>query len=278
MSGEERSTVRSVALLSWRDMRSYPSSWLLLCLSSLPLVFLTDFLVFGSPSSVFLLLLLIGYAVCYALHFIFWCLAVFRYAAGAGGEEDSGARAFMRVRSSARPVLVAGLFWGVAALVTYMAAQMVVSLVLSFVVAGGAGEGSLVALTFIHFYLSYLAADLLLVFLALVPQLVCLEGTARLEEAIRLSYGLVRERYGDSIKLFLIPELAVRTAFLGISFVIYYLPGPGLVFAVLLVLLSILEGSRTAFVAASFTRLYSRILEEKKKKSRAGGGKKKKKG
>jgi len=273
LPGETRGTVREAALRSLRDMRSYPSNWLLLCLSSLPLVFLTDFLVFGSPSSLFLLLLLVGYAVCYALHFIFWCLAVFRYAGRSGWEEVSRPRALAKVRESARPVFLAGLFWGVAALVAYMAAQMVVSLILSFVVAGGASEGSLVALTFIHFYLSYLAADLLLVFLALVPQLVCLEGVTRLEEAIRSSYTLVRERYSEALKLFLIPEFAVRTAFLGISFVIYYLPGPGLIFAVLLTFLSFMEGSKTAFVAASFNRLYYLILEEKKRKK--GKGKKK---
>ncbi len=269
-----RSEVRGMVREAWRDMRSFPLSWLLLSASALPQVFLFYFLVPGAPASIFLLLLLSGYAVCFALHFIFWCAAALRFAGLApGGEEFSQGEAQRAVAGRPKVVLVAGLSWGALSVMAYMAAQMVVSLVLSMLVAGGAGQGSLVALALIHFYLSYLAADLAMVLLALVPQFICLAGVERVEEALRLSYRMARAKYGDALTLFIIPEVVIRTLFLGASFLLYYLKEPGLVFAVLLVAMSLLEGARTAFVAAAFNRFYLRAVEEERRK-RAKKGKK----
>lgn len=265
---------RVIAREAWGDMRSSPLLWLLLSASALPQVFLFYFLVPAAPASLFLLLLLVGYAVCFALHFLFWSVAVLRYEGRIAGEEALAlGEAYRRLLGGARSALLAGLTWGAVSVMAYMAAQMVVSFVLSMLVAGGAGQGSLIALTFIHFYLSYLVADLAMVLLALAPQFICLGGVRKVEEALRLSYRFVRASYGDALTLFIIPEIVARTLFLGASFLFYYLPGPGLVFAVLLVSMSLLEGGRTAFIAAAFNRFYQRAVEEEKRKKKDKGKK-----
>ncbi|NPV59374.1 MAG: hypothetical protein HPY75_06895 [Actinobacteria bacterium] len=245
--------------------------WLLLSASALPLVFLFYFLVPGTPARWYILLLLAGYSVCFCVQFLFWCMGVFLYHGDSkGGSPNAYRKAFAGMRSRSRPALLPGLVTGVVAVFAFMAAQMLVSMLLSFLLTGGVSAGSVFVLTLVHFYLSYLVADLVMVLLVLVPQMICLEGGTRVEEVFRASYTLIKERYRDAMVLFIVPELVVRTLFLGASFAVYYVPGPGLIFAILLVSMSLLEGGRTAFVAAAFNRLYYRILEEESKKKRKG--------
>ncbi len=272
MSDSGKSPVRGILAGAARDVWARPLMWLLLSASAVPLVFLFYFLVPGAPARWYILLLTAGYSACFCVQFLFWCMAVFLYRRdGAPGYGE----AYARMRSRARPALLPGLVMGVVTVFAFMAAQMLVSLALSFLLSGGVGAGSLFALTLVHFYLSYLAADLVMVLLVLVPQMICLEGGEKIEEVFRASYALVRERYRDAVVLFIVPELAVRTLFLGASFAAYYVPGPGLIFTLLLVSMSLLEGGRTAFVAAAFNRMYYLILEEekKRKKQKDRGGK-----
>ncbi len=245
--------------------------WLLLSASALPLVFLFYFLVPGAPARWYILLLLLGYGVCFCVQFLFWCMAVFLYRRDGGDGSRGYGKAYSRMISRSRPALLPGLVMGVVAVFAFMAAQMLVSLLLSFLLSGGVSAGSLFLLTLVHFYLSYLVADLVLVLLVLSPQMICLEGGAKVEEVFRASYQLVKDRYRDAVALFIVPELVVRTLFLGASFAIYYVPGPGLIFALLLVSMSLLEGGKTAFVAAAFNRFYYRIVEEEGKKKGKGG-------
>ncbi len=274
MHARSASPARAIAREAWGDIRSFPLLWVLLAASSLPQVFLFYFLVPAAPASLFLLLLLAGYATCFALHFLFWSIAVLRYVGRVSGKEVATlGEAYRGMLARSKTTLFTGFAWGAVSVMAYMAAQMVVSFALSMLVAGGASQGSLIALTFIHFYLSYLVADLAMALLALAPQFICLGGTERVEESLRLSYRLARARYGDALTLFIIPEIIARTLFLGASFLFYYLPGPGLVFAVLLVSMSLLEGGRTAFIAAAFNRFYYRAMEEEKRKRREKGKK-----
>ena len=274
MSAKSAGPARAIAREAWGDMRSFPLSWVLLSASSLPQVFLFYFLVPAAPASLFLPLLLAGYAICFTLHFLFWSLAVLRYAGRfSEGEALTLREAYRRMLRRPRTTILTGFTRGAISVMAYMAAQMVVSFVLSMLVAGGASQGSLIALTFIHFYLSYLVADLAMALLALAPQFICLGEVDRVEESLRLSYRMARAKYGDALTLFIIPEIIARTVFLGASFLFYYLPGPGLVFAVLLVSMSLLEGGRTAFIAAAFDRFYYRAMEEEKRKRRDKGKK-----
>ncbi len=270
MSSSERGATREIALEAWRDMRRRPLMWLLLSASSLPLVFLFYFLIPGTPSAFFLLFLLVGYGVCFTLYFLFWCMAVFLYDGRLRGKgEFSYGDAYARMGSWAWPSSWAGLVCGLITVMAFMAAQIVVSLVLSFLVAGQVSTGSLLVLTLVHFYLSYLVADLAVVLIVLVPQMLALERGRKVEEVIRASYRLIRERYKDALILFIIPEIVMRTLFLGASFAIYYVPGAYLIFTLLLLCMAFLEGARTAFVAASFNRFYYRVLEEEEKKRKA---------
>ena len=274
MSPGEPKLTRGIAVEAWRDMWRRPLMWLILSTSSLPLVFLFYFLIPGSPATLYFVFLFVGYSVCFALYFLFWCMAVYFFDGQVRGKGGSSyGAAFGRMENWAWPSFWAGLVSGLINVLAFMTAQMVVSLVLSFLAAGNASTGGLIALTLIHFYLSYLVADLVVVFIVLVPQMLSLERGRKLEEVLRASYRLVKERYKDALVLFIIPEIVTRTLYLGASFAIYYVPGAGFIFALLLLSMAILEGGRTAFVAAAFNRFYYHVLEEEKKK-RKGKSKK----
>lgn len=274
MAPAERSMVRQIALDAWRDIRRRPLMWLLLSASSVPLIFLFYFLAPGSPAQLYFILLFAGYAICFSLSFLFWCMAVFLYDDEVRGKGKLSYRgAYARMGRWSWPSFLAGLVCGLVTVFAFMIAQILVGWILSTVAAGTSGGGSQIALSLVYFYLSYLAADLVVVFIVLVPQMLALEGGRRVEEVLRASYALVKERYRDALLLFIIPELVARTIFLGASFVLIYLPGLGLVFTVLMMVMALLEGARICFVAAAFNRFYYQVLEEEKKKKRKAKGK-----
>lgn len=281
MAEKERSWFRELARPAWGDMVSFPRMWLLLAASVLPLVFLSQFLVTYASTTLFLLLLLVGYAVCFCLHFIFWCLSVLLYAGRTpgdtrkerqegGGEKGSFRTAYRRMLESSRSVFFTGLTWGVIAVMANMVAQMVLGLALSLFLAGGAGTGSLVVLSTLHFfYLGYFAADLALVLVVTAPQVITLGGGQRVEETLRAAYQLVRPRYGEAVKLMLLPEFATRTLMLGLYFLLALLKKPVPASVLFLVCMSLLEGGRTAYLAAAFSRFFFRVLEEERKRKAA---------
>jgi hypothetical protein len=273
----EKGDVRDIALQALRDMRRRPSMGLLLSAAYLPVVFLFYFLAPGSPPNLYFILLLAGYSICFVLPFYFWCMAVALFDDDARKKKGgSYAAAYRRMLRFSRSELWVGVFYGLLNVLAFMVAQMVVSLVLSMAAAGTASQGSLVVLSLVHFYLSYLAADLAMVLLVLAPQVVLLEGGGKVDEVMRVSYQAVKKRYRDALILFILPELVIRTLFLGASFLIYYVPGVGLVFSLLLLSMILFEGARTSFVAAAFNRFYYRVLEEEKRSRRAKAAKKKK--
>lgn len=289
MAEKERGWLRELARPAWSDLASFPGAWVLLSASILPLVFLYQFLVTYAATTLSLLLLLVGYAVCFCLHFIFWCVAALLYAgratgpdlpAGGEGKVKKGSlrRAYRRMLESSRAVFFTGLTWGVIAVMANMAAQMVVGLVLSLFLAGGASPGSLVVLSTLQFfYLGYLVADLALVLVVTAPQVITMGGGRKVEETLRAAYQLVRPRYGEALKLLLLPEFVVRTLMLALYFLLPLLKAPAPVFVAFLVCMSLLEGGRTGFVAAAFNRFFFRVLEEEKKR-KAAERKAKKKG
>jgi hypothetical protein len=270
LPSKEPGLVRELALQAWRDMRGRPAMWLLLSASTLPFVFLLNFVISTATGGLDLALFLSGYAVTFALYFLFWCMAVIFYDSEAR-EKASGSyrEAFREMTGWAKPAFLTGLVAGLISVVAFMIAQLVVGLILSFIAAGQNSQGSLLALSYIHFYLSFLAADLIIVFIGLVPQMLMLERGRKVEEVIRVSYQKVRERYRDAFFLFIIPELVTRTLLIGALFLISRVPGVIPIFILLLLSMALLEGVRTTFVAAAFNRFYYFILEEETKKRKA---------
>lgn len=292
MAEKERTWLREIARPAWGDLVSFPGMWLLLSVSVLPLVFLYQFLVTYAATSLSLLLLLMGYAMCFCLHFIFWCVAVELYSGKIPGDvmlgrakgEEGGevkaslGRAYRSVLESTRAVFFNGLMWGVLAVMANMAAQMAVGLVLSLFLAGGASAGSLVVLSTLQFfYLGYFAADLALVLVITVPQVLVFGGGRKVEETLRAAYQLVRPRYGEALKLLLLPEFAVRTLMLGLYFLLPLLKAPLPASFIFLACMSLLEGGKTGFLAAAFNRFFFRVVEEERKRKAAGKKKKAKK-
>lgn len=174
----------------------------------------------------------------------------------------------------ARPSLWSGLVVGLVRVFALMAAQIVLSIVMSFLVSGGTTDTSLRILYYVYSFLNFVVADLVIVLVVLVPQMLCLEGGMKVEEVLRASYRLVRERYRDAFILLIIPDLIAGVFYLGAAMLLGEFTLGIYVAPLLLLVVALLEGGKTAFLAAAYNRLYYHILEEEKKKKKSKGGKK----
>ncbi|MDD3718467.1 MAG: hypothetical protein PHP28_07380 [Actinomycetota bacterium] len=281
MASQERSLVRGMAIDAWKDVWGHPAIWLLLAASSIPLAFLDNFFLpslYTIPAfsqTVYMALQLIGYCLCFAVLFLFWCMAVFFFDDEVRGKGKLSYRgAYARMTGWARPSLWSGLVVGLVRVFALMAAQIVLSIVMSFLVSGGTTDTSLRILYYVYSFLNFVVADLVIVLVVLVPQMLCLEGGMKVEEVLRASYRLVRERYRDAFILLIIPDLIAGVFYLGAAMLLGEFTLGIYVAPLLLLVVALLEGGKTAFLAAAYNRLYYHILEEEKKKKKSKGGKK----
>lgn len=267
MPAIQESTPRDFAVAALRDIRRRPLMLLILSASTLPWVFLYNFLAPGFPVSLYFIFLFIGFGICYAITFLFWCMAVYLFDDDVRGKGRYGyERAYARMRSWARPSLWTGLLYGVISLMAIEVAKIVVIMLVSSLMGNVTEEGSAIVLNVISQYLIFIAADAGLVLIVLAPQMLSLERGRKVDEVIKASYYLVKERYRNALILLLIPEIVIRTVFMGAFFAIFYLQMAYLVFALLLVTMALLEGGKTVFLAAAFNRFYYQALDEEKKK------------
>jgi hypothetical protein len=274
---KERSLVREVAVNAWRDIWGRPAMWLLLAVSSIPLIFLVNFFLpslFTIPAfsqTIYMALQMVGYCICFALLFLFWCMAVFFFDDEVRGKGKlSYGGAYSRMRRWALPSLWAGLITGLVRVFALMAAQILLSIVMGFLIGGETSDTSLQILYYAYFYLNFIVADLIIVLVIMVPQMLCLEGGMKVEEVLRASYRLVKERYRDALILLIIPDLIAGTFYLGAALLEGEFSLGFYITPILLLFVALLEGGRTAFVAAAFNRFYYHILEEEKKKKKTG--------
>lgn len=282
MPAKRKSTPRDFALAALKDIRRRPLMLLILSASTLPWVFLYNFLAPGFPANFYFIFLFIGFSLCFAVTFLFWCMAVYLFDDDVRGKGRHGyAGAYAGMRGRVRPSLWTGLFYGVISLMALEVAKIIVFMLAGSFMGGVTEEASVIVLSVLSQYLVFIAADLGLVLVVLAPQMLSLEGGGKVDEVIKASYYLVKERYRDAFILIIIPEIAVRTVFFGAVLVIPYVRMTYLVFVLLLVVMALLEGGRTVFVAASFNRFYYQAVDEEKKKrrkkSRQKAAKKKKK-
>ena len=227
-------------------------------LSTVPLNFMFYFLLPGTPAFLYFPLLLAGYSVNFCLLYHGW----FRAASLFKGKGSREAPTPLSVH--VRLVTWTGLAVGVLHVLGFMVAQTLTGLLVSYV-AAGAGEGSAVALSVIYFYLAYLVADLVLVFLAVTPQVILYGKAVQVKAVIRESYQWIRERYRPSLALYVLPDLVVRTLYLGVSLLLYYLPRWEGFLVALLLLMALLEGAKLTFIAAAFNDFYGEGERERKK-------------
>jgi hypothetical protein len=275
LASKERSLVRDIAANAWSDLRRRPLMWLLLAAFSIPLVFLVDFFIpdlFNIPAfsqTTFMILWLSGYAICFALFFLFWCMAVYFYDDEVRGKgKKSYAGAYESMKGWALPSLWAGLLTGLIRVFALMVAQQLLVIVMGFLVSGETSEASLRILNYVYFYLNFIVADLVIVFVMLVPQMLGLERGRKVEEVFRTSYRLIKERYRDALIILIIPELIVATFYLGAAILVGNLALGRSIAPAMLLFVALLEGGRTAYLAAAYNRFYYHILEEEKKKKK----------
>ncbi len=251
----------------------------LLALSAVPLIFLTEFCIPGliaiesSARTVSMAMLIIGYAICFCLVFIFWCMAVSLYDDHArGGNQRPYGSAMRGVSALGRSAVWLGMVIGVVNIFAFQVAQVAVSILLSFLASGRGSGASQQVLFYVLIYLSYIVTDLILILVIMAPQMLVLEGGRKVDEVIRASYGAVKARYRDAAMLLIIPELVVRTLFIVALYALRLVP-PVIAIFIFLLTLAVVEGGRLAFVAAAFNRFYYHILEEEKKKKAKTGKK-----
>ncbi|MEJ5186195.1 MAG: hypothetical protein WHT46_03835 [Candidatus Geothermincolales bacterium] len=230
----------------------------LVSLASVPLNFMFYYLLPGTPAFLYFPLLLVGYSIAFCLLYFGWSRAAALF------KEGDAKAASASFHEKVRPITRTGLAVGLLHVLGFMVAQTLTGFVLSYI-AAGAGEGSAVALSVIYFYLAYLVADLVLVFLAVTPQVILYGKADQVEVVIRESYQWIRERYKLSLALYIIPDLVARTLYLGVSLALYYLPRWEGFLVVLLILMAILEGAKITFIAAAFQGLYGEGERKKRK-------------
>ncbi len=276
MPSKEDGLVRSILSDAWRDFRHRPLMFLLLAAASLPLVFAYYFCVPGllmitsSARTTYLGLLVAGYAVCFALVFVLWCAGVLLYDGSVRKKGETPYRgAFRGVSLLGRPVLWSGLVLGLVNVFVVQFSQMAVGFLIGFVASSQGSSANQQILFYVMVYLSYIVADIMLVLVVLVPQMIALEGGKKVDEVIRASYLVIKERYRDAVMLLIVPELVVRTLFIASLYAIVLVPGNYAIFAFLL-FMALLEGGRLAYTTAAFNRFYYHVLEEEKKKKKSG--------
>jgi hypothetical protein len=250
--------------------------WLLISASSVPLAFLSNFYLLRlqyipafSPTT-YMILQFVGYCTCFVLFFLFWCMAVYFYddkVRGKGGLSYGGS--YLRMKGLSRPVVWIGLICGLIRALALMVAPLLLSMLFSFLISGETSEATLQVMSYVYFYLTFIVADLLIVFIVLVPQMLCLEGGRTVEVVLRASYNLIKERYRNALILLIIPEVIAATFYLGAVILADQLRLGMELTPLLLAFVALLEGARTAFVAAAFNRFYYHVLEEEKKKRKA---------
>ncbi len=275
MPAGERSLARSLLGGAWGDFLRRPSALLLLTASALPLVVHSEFIIPGTVAitsaagTISMLMGLIGYSLCYSLLFLFWCAAVFIFgdARSAGGGRAMG-EALRGISSLGATAPLSGLLLGLVGVFVTQFAHIAVAMLLSYAASGQESQASGVVLSYALVYLTYIVVDLVLVLFALMPQMIVLARGGKVEEVVRASYTAVRGRYRDAVMLLIVPELVLRTLFIAAMYAVSMLSGMYVIFAFALTM-ALLEGARTAFVAAAFNRFYYHLLEEEKKKPRA---------
>ncbi|MEW6554384.1 MAG: hypothetical protein AB1384_08875 [Actinomycetota bacterium] len=279
MPDRERSLVRSILLDAWGDFRRRPLMFLLLALAAVPLIFLNQFcipgmvMIDGMTRNISMALWIVGYAVCFSLIFIFWCMAVWVYDDRArGGKGGSYGDALRGVSGLGGSPVWLGMVVGLVNIFVMQFASIAVGLLLSYVASGQGSGASQELLVYINVYLGYIVTDLILVLVVMAPQMMVFEGGRKVDEVIRASYQVVKPRYRDAVLLLIVPELVVRTFFIASLYALRLVPVMVAVFVFLLTL-ALVEGSRLAFVAAAFNRFYYHVLEEERKKKAKSGKK-----
>ena len=276
MAVVEEGIVRIIFGEALRNVWRRPMMWLILSASAIPLAYLNFLAV---PADV-QYLQFAGFAICFTLHFLFWVMAVFLFyehdvadskrIVKGGREKRAGLyrQSYHEMLGIVRPSVWTGLVYGVAVTFALMVAAMAIGMLLQSFVSETASESSTIILgTLYQFYLPYIAADFALVLIILSPQMLALGGARRIEEVFKSSYSLVKDRYKNSLLLLLIPEVVMRTLMMGTSFLFLLYPSFVTLY-VSMIIIALLEGGRTVFLAAIFNLYYYRILDEEKKKRR----------
>jgi hypothetical protein len=126
-------------------------------------------------------------------------------------------------------------------------------------------------------FASYVLLALPMTLFALTPQLATLshdfEGeTDTPTGVLRTSYLLIKDRYKDALLLYLLPELAASVLVLMLSLLIYFGRDFFIDFSFLyipiLLLMALIQGAKTAFVAAAFNLFLDRAEAEERAKSK----------
>jgi hypothetical protein len=133
-------------------------------------------------------------------------------------------------------------------------------------------------------YVTYVLVALPVTLFALVPQLAILRHDFEKETesptgVLRTSYLLIKDRYKRALPLYLLPELAARTVMLLFTLLLLFaqefVARNGIVFIPVLLVLALIEGAKTAYIAAAFNLLLDQVEAEekttKKKKQPAKG-------
>ncbi len=268
---------KNLMVKAWASFRSRWAVWLLLAMACIPFTF-TFFI--GYYDYLSLLLHLLGLAIAFALVFLFWSLAACVYwESSPSPSRQDFSMAWGRLSSQWNKFFNLSILMGlITSFGFFVAGNIITTILLALFIGRGESVSLGITIYILSYYLPYLALALIMTLFSLTPQLAVLEpeeyqGLDNATGILGVSYNLVKRGYRRAVGLYMIPELAARTIILGLIMLSRYFPQNIGTFIPLLVFMSLVEGGRTAFIAAAFNGLYEEILAEErsKKKSKKGG-------
>lgn len=256
---------------AWSAFRSRPLVWLFVSAACVPYVL-------GMSLGALPVVAIPGFLVTYMLLFLSWCMASYAYGAG----DAFGTRAMLAEGREvlayqwARSLNLSIMFAAIAYVVMNILLPVVLITAYSML---NPSDGVITGIFFQ--FASYVLLALPMALFALTPQLAILNHDFDAETdaptgALRTSYLLIKDRYKDALLLYLLPELAASALVLLLSLLIFFGRGFfsdfGFLYIPILLLMALIQGAKTAFVAAAFNLFLDRVEAEeraKRKKKKA---------
>ena len=254
---------KELLLRAWKSFRSRPLVWLLVSAACVPYTFAVST---GAPDVVFIL----GFLLTYMLLFLAWCMAAYTY----GGEPEVGTREMLaeaRAVLAYQPLKFLNLS-AIFGLGVFAASYSVIPMLLNMLVLATSATAS-TAIGIIFYFLVYILLALALTFYALVPQLATLrhdfeEETPNPSGVLRMSQQLIKGRYKRALPLVLVPMMVECGALLLFGILLPLAVDLGIMFALIrilaIVVLSFIEGAKTAYIAAAFNHFLDQVEVEER--------------
>jgi hypothetical protein len=251
--------VKQIFKQALRDLKAKPVAILVVSVAYLPLLFISLLPIYSANIQ---LMAMVATVLLFALVFLgtYLAVAIFYHE----GSSPLAAALEIPGRQPKKTMFIALIMGSIFFITGYFINQ----LVQSFAAAGLQNlEGnSLIIASTVVFAISSILPALVLVLLAFSAQLLYWGRLEQAGQVVEASYRLIKPRYGDAVKLYILPEIITWV----IAFGLYVVSGLAVaaLWAVFVALV-LLQGVKAAYQAAAFNLFYLKAMEEEEEKRKA---------